>query len=311
MELRHLRYFVAVAEELHFRRAAERVHVAQPAISEQVRKLEQELGVQLFDRSSRGVSLTAAGAAMLEEARRTLRQADVAVQAARSARDRAGLRLRVGYLPDSLPAAVGRGLRQLAGALPNLEVDLEAGPAFSLIDSLRAGRLDAVVSSLPGPTAQLRVTPLGRQRPLAALPVGHPQAVNSAVVLEWVARERLVVLPHEMNPAFRHAVVAMCRTAGVSPTLLEVGGVEQALLAVTSGAGMALLPESVTERFVAGGIRFLPVRGAESAFETAVLTVPGEENQATAGLLRAVSRAARRESRSEADAQALALPRAA
>src|SRR3954447_15141366 len=269
MELRHLRYFVAVAEELHFRRAGERLHVAQPAVSEQVRKLEQELGVQLFDRSQRGVSLTVAGAAMLEEARRTLRQADVAAQAARSARDRAGLRLRVGYLPDSLPGAVARGWRRLAGALPNLEVDLEAGPAHGLIDSLRAGRLDAVVSSLPGATADLRITPLGQQALLAALPVGHAQAVNSAVVLEWVARERLVVLPHELNPAFRHAIVAMCRTAGVSPTLLEVGGVEQALLAVTSGAGMALLPESVTERFVAGGIRFPPLPGAESALATA------------------------------------------
>src|SRR3954454_15770929 len=247
MELRHLRYFVAVAEELHFRRAGERLHVAQPAVSEQVRKLEQELGVQLFDRSQRGVSLTDAGTAMLDEARRTLRQADVAVQAARSARDRAGQRLRVGYLPDSLPGAVARGLRRLAGALPNLEVDLEAGPAHSLIDGLRAGRLDAVVTSLPAPTAQLRVTPLGPQRALAALPVGHPQAMNSAVVLEWASRDRLVVLPHDMNPAFRQAVAAMCRSAGVSPVLLEVAGVEQALLAVAAGTGMALLPESVTE----------------------------------------------------------------
>jgi DNA-binding transcriptional LysR family regulator len=311
MELRHLRYFVAVAEELHFRRAGERLHVAQPAVSEQVRKLEQELGVQLFDRSQRGVSLTVAGAAMLDEARRTLRQADIAAQAARSARDRAAARLRVGYLPDSLPGAVSRGLRQLAGALPNLEVDLEAGPAHSLIESLRAGRLDAVVSSLPGPTAQLRVTPLGPQRPLAALPVGHAQAVNSAVVLEWVFHDRLVLLPHELNPAFRQSVAAMCRSAGVSPTLLEVSGVEQALLAVVSGVGVALLPESVTERYVASGIRFLPVRGAEPAFETAVLTVPGQENEATAGFVRAVSRAARREPSSGADASALALPQTA
>ena len=116
MELRHLRYFVAVAEELHFRRAAERLHVAQPAVSEQVRKLEQELGVRLFDRTQRSVSLTTAGLALLEEARHVLRHAEVAQQAARNARDHATMRLRIGYLSDSLPASVPRALRHLAGS---------------------------------------------------------------------------------------------------------------------------------------------------------------------------------------------------
>src|SRR4029077_4074135 len=114
MELRHLRYFVAVAEELHFRHAAERLHVAQPAVSEQVRKLEDELGVRLLNRDQRHVSLTVAGAALLPEARRVLHDAEVARLAARSARDRATSRLRIGYIPAALPARVPRALQRLA-----------------------------------------------------------------------------------------------------------------------------------------------------------------------------------------------------
>ena len=118
MELRHLRYFVAVAEELHFRRAAERLHVAQPAVSEQIRKLEAELGVQLFNRTQRSVSLTPSGQAMLGEARRVLRQADVAQMAARNATEDAKSRLRIGYLSDSLPTRVSRAMRMLTASAP-------------------------------------------------------------------------------------------------------------------------------------------------------------------------------------------------
>jgi DNA-binding transcriptional LysR family regulator len=294
MELRHLRYFVAVAEELHFRRAAERLHVAQPAVSEQVRKLEEELGVRLFERTQRSVSLTAAGTAMLEEARRVLRQAEIAMMAARNARDRATSVLRVGYLADSLPGSLPRALQQLSDTVPQVEVRLETASARRLVEGVRERRLDAAIVGLPAPTAGLRVASLGHQRAVAALPVAHPRAVDSALRLERLAPDRLVVLPRETNPAFHNAVVSICRDAGLTSTLVEVAEprVELALLAVSSGAGIALLPDSVTERFASTSIRFLPLEGVGPAFENAAVTHPDSDSIATRAFLRALSRSA-------------------
>jgi DNA-binding transcriptional LysR family regulator len=295
MELRHLRYFVAVAEELHFRRAAERLHVAQPAISEQIRKLEQELGVRLFDRTPRSVLLTVAGGALLEEARHVLRHAEVARQAAQNAGDRATMRLRIGYLPDSLPASVPRALRHLATSAPRVQVDLEMGTTIRLIEDLRAHRLDVVVAALPAPTNGLQTTLLGVQRAVLALPAAHPHAAAPEVALERLAPERIVVLPRDANPAFHSAVVSICRDAGLSPTLVEPAEprVEHVLLAVAAGAGLALLPESVTDRYATPGVRFVPLEGAAPAIETAVLTHRDAQSLATAAFLRAVTRAAR------------------
>jgi DNA-binding transcriptional LysR family regulator len=295
LELRHLRYFVAVAEELHFRRAAERLHVAQPAVSEQVRKLEVELGVRLLNRTQRSVSLTEAGAALLIEAREVLRQAGVARLAARNARDGPASRLRIGYMPASLPAAVPRALQRLAARTSTLEIRLEAGFALALIEAVHADRLDAAVVSLPAPRAGLRTTELGEQRAVAAVAVADDRAVEPEIRLEQVAPERLVVLPRDCNRAFYDAVVASCRNAGLSPTLVEMpdGDLERVLLAVASGAGMALLPESVAERFAAPGVRFVPLHGDEPAFATAVLTRRDATHMPTAAFLRAVSQSTR------------------
>ena len=118
MELRHLRYFVAVAEELHFRRAAERLHVAQPAVSQQVRRLEEELGVQLLERTQHRVCLTPAGEVLLVEGRRVLEQAARAERATIGVRDRGDGRLRIGHLPDAVPPALPRALERFVRAPP-------------------------------------------------------------------------------------------------------------------------------------------------------------------------------------------------
>jgi DNA-binding transcriptional LysR family regulator len=294
MELRHLRYFVAVAEELHFRRAAERLHVAQPAVSEQVRKLEEELGVRLLDRTHRSVSLTEAGSVMLDEARRILRMADVAQLAARNARDRLSARLRIGYVTATMPASVPRGLQRLAASSPMLEATLEEGTSFELIDAVRAERLDAAVVTLPAPVNGMRVTSLGSQPAVIALQVGHDQAVRPSIDLERLAPERIVVLPRDADRPFFDAVLATCHQAGLSPAIAELpdAHVEQALLAVASGAGMALLPGSVADRYAAPGVRFVPLEGVRPTVETALVTRRDTEHLPTVALVRAFTRGA-------------------
>lgn len=291
MELRHFRYFVAVAEELHFRRAAERLHVAQPAVSEQVRKLEEELGVRLFDRTQRSVSVTDAGAAFLDEARRVLQQADIARMAAQNARDRATTRLRIGHLPDSLPGSVSRAMQVFGVTAPRVQISLETGGALRLIEEVRAQRLDAAVVGLPAPISGLRATQAGQERIVAALPVTHPHAVGPAISLERLAPDRLVVLPSDANPAFHSAVLATCREAGLSPAFVEIAEprVEHALLAVAATGDMALLPESAADRHVARGVRFVPLEAADAAFDSVVVTRPDTESLATVGFLRALA----------------------
>jgi DNA-binding transcriptional LysR family regulator len=291
MELRQLRYFVAVAEELHFSRAAERLHVVQPAVSEQVRKLEEELGGRLLNRTKRTVSLTEAGAALLTEARRVLQQVEAARLAIHDARDRAASRLSVGYTPASLPARVQRALQQLAASTKGLETSLVPGYGLELVAAVRDERLDAAVVSLPVPAAALRITQLGFERAVAAFPVSHLQAARPAIRLDQVAPERVVVLPRETNPPFYDAVLAACSNAGLSPSLVETPGstVEPALLAVASGAGMALLPESVADRYRAPGVRFVPIDGDQPAVETAVVTRRDTAHMPTVAFVRALS----------------------
>jgi DNA-binding transcriptional LysR family regulator len=296
VELRQLRYFIAVAEELHFRRAAERLYIAQPAVSEQIRKLEAELGVRLFDRDHRSVALTPAGAAMLEQARRVLRQAEAAQHAARDAGLHATTRLRIGYAPDALPAALPRALRGLATAAPRVDVALETGGMLDLIDAVRDRHLDAAVAGLPAPVDGLRALPLGGERMTAAVPVTDSHALAPALSIERLAAARLLVLPRTANPAFHNAVVALYREARLWPTLVELPepGVELALLAVASGAGIALLPGSVKDRHASPGIRFVDVALSEPVFDYALLTHPQDDSLPTRALLRALTRSVER-----------------
>jgi DNA-binding transcriptional LysR family regulator len=295
MELRHLTYFVAVAEELHFRRAAERLHIAQPAVSEQIRKLEAELDVRLLERTQRSVSLTAAGAAFLEEARRVLEQAERARHAARRARADVIGRLRLGYLADALPAAVPLALRHFAGAAPGIEVQLQCHASPRLVADVDSGQLDAAIVCLPAPMTGLRVTVFGEETAIAAVADAHPCAGQDFIALNSLQRTPVMLLHREVNRAFHDAVVADCRRTGAAPALVETGirTVDDLLLSVTSGGGMALLPSSAADRHSMYGVRFKPLAPPAPACDIALVSRAGNASAPLASLVRLVREHAR------------------
>jgi DNA-binding transcriptional LysR family regulator len=285
MEIRHLRYFVAVAEELHFRRAAERLQVAQPAVSEQVRKLEEDLGVQLLERTPR-VALTPAGEAFVVEARRVLQQADEARRAAVEAGVHIDTRLRVGHLPDAVPHALPLVLARFAVAAPGVDVVLETCASLELVERVRDGRLDAAVVCLPVPVDGLRVTPFGEEGVIVALPASHPAAATASIGPQQLEGTPLLVIARPTNPPFFDGLITTWRTAGVAAQLMEVTepNLEHVLLAVAAGAGAALLPGSARQRYAAPGVRFLPLVSSPSC-EVALISHPQPVSLATSAFL--------------------------
>jgi DNA-binding transcriptional LysR family regulator len=291
MELRRLRYFVAVAEELHFRRAADRLHLAQPALSQQVRKLEVELGVDLLHRSRRGVALTSAGAVFLDEARRLLRHADEAARTARNARTGAAGRIRLGHLADSVPESLLRAIAAFAARHPGVEIVPETMASRRGVEDVRSGRLDLAVIGLPAPVDGLKVTPLATEHAVAAVPDRHLLSGGATIPLSAFADIPLVLLPRPANPAFHDSVLAGCRSAGVSPQLVDLSEpqVEHALLLVASGAGIAILPGSVADRYRTVGVSFRDLDPPVPATELAVISRADSVEIPIAGFLRCVS----------------------
>ncbi|MCW2995681.1 MAG: LysR substrate-binding protein [Conexibacter sp.] len=272
MELRHLRYFVAVAEELHFRRAAARLHIAQPAVSEQIRRLEDELGVRLLDRTSRGVQLTTAGSLLLDDARRILRASDGAARAVREHGTDERQRLRLGYTPLGLPPNVPRVLGRMRKAARPPRVELHVDDARTLLGDVRAGQLDCAVVCLPAPTTDLRVTPVGQVGAVVVAPTGFYR--DGPLTLSALGAARVVVLRRAADPAFHDAVVGALAHHGVSADLVHsvASGADQLLPEVIAGAGVAILPGTVATRPAPSGVAFHPIAGPAPWPPVAIVT---------------------------------------
>jgi DNA-binding transcriptional LysR family regulator len=258
-ELRVLRYFVAVAEELHFGRAAERVLVTQPALSRQIAELEEQLGVSLFTRTSRSVRLTDAGAALLVEARRTLAQAERAVEAARRAgRGEVG-RVRVGFLVSACNSVLPPVVAQFQARYPAVTLDLEALLDGEQLRRLAEGEIDVGFVRTPPADPALPSEVVLREPLAVALPTGHRLANARQLELRVLADEPFILWPRAEATENYDGLLAACRAAGFSPRIaLHLADGPAILGMVAAGLGVTILAHSYR---VLGrqGVTFVPL----------------------------------------------------
>lgn len=247
MELRHLRYFVAVAEELHFGRAAEKLHISQPPLSMQIRALEEELGVVLLNRTQRHVSLTQAGNAMLQEARQILSHVEQAVLTTRRAgRGEIG-ELAIGFISIADYNVLPVILREFRHTYPLVNLSLKESTTDAQIDDLINGRIDVGLLLPPISEPALESVAVLREPLIAALPQQHPLAKKpGAITLAGLADGSFILFPRHMAPGLYDDVLSFCRAAGFSPRIGQEAIQMQTIISLVSAdLGVALIPESL------------------------------------------------------------------
>jgi len=242
MELRHLRYFLAVGEEQHYGRAARRLRVAQPALSRQIQDLEKEIGFKLFERLPRGVKLSAAGELFLGDARRILQEInEAAARAARVARGQSGT-LRVGFTESaSWRGVVPQSFRRFRELQPDAELQLQPLPSLVQLGAIRSGRLDAgFVFNMPKADPELDGVPVAVQRIELAAPAGHPLTKLKQIRLRDLTSASFVWFPRREAPALYDRLMHECFRGGLkSPSIVQEGQDEATILSlVATGLGV-------------------------------------------------------------------------
>lgn len=280
MELRHIRYFLALVEDKNFTRAAARVGIAQSPFSSQIRDLEEEVGARLFHRVPHGAELTAAGQAFLELVKTMPATTERAAQAARrAARGETG-RLNVGYTASSafnpvFPAAIG-AFRQ---AYPDVDLVLDEANSARLLAGLEGETLDAAFIRPGSKKAEaFQVRRLCEEPLLAALPASHPTAASDEVDLADLAGERLLLFPREVGETLFDSVIGAFRAAGVEPDLGQAAPqIASVLILVAAGMGVSVVPASMSLLTIPGVV-FRPLAGQAPTAKLALATRRGDTN---------------------------------
>lgn len=259
VELRHLRYFLAVADELHFGRAAARVGIAQPALSQQIKRLEIAIGTALFIRSTREVRLTAAGVALRPHATRAIEDAEYGVLAAvRASRGEVG-RLAVGFIETAAGTLIPAAVRRFRTDRPEVELILRELGVNQQIDELRSGTLDVGIVRPPVEASELLFETVVDEGLLAAVPATHPLANAPRVSAAALAEEPLIALSREVVPGlFDQVIELLGEYGGPRHATQEATSIQAVLGLVAADLGVALLPASV-RTLSREGVTFVPL----------------------------------------------------
>ena len=255
MELRHLRYFVAVAEDLHFGRAANHLHTSQSSLSQQVRNLETELKVDLLRRVKRHVELTPAGSRFLLEARGILAAAERAAGLARETAREESRKIVIGISPETDWAFLGKALRLFGEQAPSVEVLFQNLTPEAQIASLHEGRIDIGFVGLPIEAEGIVSEVTGRERLVAAIPGKHPMARNGRIRLRELSGEAYALWPRHLSPVRYDQLLSIFRRAGFGPPIAMEGGLpstQTVLGMVAAGLTVALVDPAIKQRAIPG-----------------------------------------------------------
>jgi DNA-binding transcriptional LysR family regulator len=253
MELRQIRSFLSVAETLHFGRTAELIHLSQPALSLQIKALEEEVGVRLFERNRRKTTLTAAGLAFRDDAAAALSQLEQAMRSARlAANGKLGL-LRIGFISTVGSAIVPNIVRQFRESNPEVEFSLRAIPTADQVQMLESGSLDIGFFRLPiGGHSALDVVTVHRERFVLVVPASHKLAKRKRVRLSEVSGQNFVLYERTYAPGFHDLIFGMLRDAGIVPNISQTAAELSMLISlVDAHMGVAILPLSAVKHSVA------------------------------------------------------------
>jgi DNA-binding transcriptional LysR family regulator len=285
MDMRHLRCFVAVAEELHFGRAAERLHLSQPPVSLALKELEQELGVTLLERTSRRIALTRAGEDALRDARAVLAAADLLKRRAREAAKGLMGTLSIGFI--SLPAYsfLPAALRRFTEDYQRVKVELQEGTTDQILRDVERGTLDVgLVFQTPDLAPALQSRLVHREPLVAALPASHPLAAGKTVSVAKLANERFLGFERHMGPLVFDAVVATCMRHGFSPDIFPARQMHTIVSLVSGGIGVALVPACV-QALQREGVVYRPIRGEKTMVETVAIWRKADDGPLVRALL--------------------------